>query len=630
MWAAATIIAIGGALLYGHAQHYMPFLCDDAFISLRYAKRLVDGQGLTWSDGIPVEGYSNLLLVLLEALLGFLGVDYVLAVRLLCWGATVLTMIALCIDALCHGRRPILQASVTVLVFVGTGVTAIWSIGGLEHPLLTALFVPAFSLVHSAPSWPASGCRSRLAVASVLAALLAWTRPDALLAVAVLVLAAAHSQHTWAEKGRAVLCFAAGPAAAVLAQLAFRLAYYGDWVPNTAHVKVAMSTKSLVVGWMYVSEALRHIGLLVAAAVAGLCSNLACGGRASRRALHAFAFVVLWLTYVVFIGGDHFPGWRHLFPVIPMLALLCGDAVAFVADALRRTSHAAQGAWVLLGIFFGALHGVWQFREGPNIGAKNETWEWIGKESGLLLKDAFGAQDPLMAIEPAGVVPFFSEFRAIDMLGLSDYHIARLPHRNARPGHSQGDGAYVLRRQPDLMYFVIPPGHANPAFLSGHDLMRMPEFHDNYQLLQLKRRLQDEVVHTVRLRRMSPRLGIRAEGRRVVLPAQLFGQPGLGMTFLRAPGRLATEVAPQGRGWVRRVPLQRGQWRVRVDGDGVDPAMLRLVAPQPDAPLRVSADARSVVVLAPEAQVDIAVHNTTSSAVVLVKVVLEQQPKPPG
>ena len=39
-----------------HACRYMPFICDDALISLRYAKRLLEGQGLTWNPGERVEG----------------------------------------------------------------------------------------------------------------------------------------------------------------------------------------------------------------------------------------------------------------------------------------------------------------------------------------------------------------------------------------------------------------------------------------------------------------------------------------------------------------------------------------------------------------------------------------------
>ena len=55
------------SLLVLHAVYYLPFFSDDAYISLRYAKRLVQGLGLTWTGGEVVEGYSDLLWVLLNA-----------------------------------------------------------------------------------------------------------------------------------------------------------------------------------------------------------------------------------------------------------------------------------------------------------------------------------------------------------------------------------------------------------------------------------------------------------------------------------------------------------------------------------------------------------------------------------
>ena len=46
------------------ASCYYPYVPDDAFISLRYARRLIQGLGLTFTEGERVEGYSNLLWVL--------------------------------------------------------------------------------------------------------------------------------------------------------------------------------------------------------------------------------------------------------------------------------------------------------------------------------------------------------------------------------------------------------------------------------------------------------------------------------------------------------------------------------------------------------------------------------------
>ena len=55
--AGAAYLALAVAVLW-------PFTTDDAYISLQYGRSLAEGGGLAWA-GVPVEGYSNFLFVLL-------------------------------------------------------------------------------------------------------------------------------------------------------------------------------------------------------------------------------------------------------------------------------------------------------------------------------------------------------------------------------------------------------------------------------------------------------------------------------------------------------------------------------------------------------------------------------------
>ncbi len=58
------------------------WLCDDAFISFRFARNLAAGLGLLYNPGLaPVEGYSNLLWVLWLALFEVAGIDVSSAAR---------------------------------------------------------------------------------------------------------------------------------------------------------------------------------------------------------------------------------------------------------------------------------------------------------------------------------------------------------------------------------------------------------------------------------------------------------------------------------------------------------------------------------------------------------------------
>lgn len=114
----------------------LPFLADDTLISLRYSQRFLDGQGLTFTDGEWVEGYTNLLLVLTTAGLGALGLDLVTAARLICAFGAFGAVAAVA----AHGARFGLASSVlgAVLLAASPGL-GVWVSGGLEQPLLVGL-----------------------------------------------------------------------------------------------------------------------------------------------------------------------------------------------------------------------------------------------------------------------------------------------------------------------------------------------------------------------------------------------------------------------------------------------------------------------------------------------------------
>src|SRR5215831_17241797 len=64
-----AVLALGVAHIY-----YLRFVCDDAFISYRYAANLAHGRGLVFNPGERVEGYTNFLWVVLCSALIRLGV----------------------------------------------------------------------------------------------------------------------------------------------------------------------------------------------------------------------------------------------------------------------------------------------------------------------------------------------------------------------------------------------------------------------------------------------------------------------------------------------------------------------------------------------------------------------------
>ncbi len=526
------------ALFAAQASWPWPFVSDDSFISLRYAARLLAGEGLTWTDGERVEGYSNLLWVLLTAGLGALGMELVTAARVL---GALCTGFALCLLAAAARPRDLqgsVVASLAPLLVAATQPVMIWSLAGLEGPLVLALLAWGFGGLlrrygdEGADAFAKAGA---LLAAGAPFALACWTRPDGplwALTAGVGLGATALPRGARAAVGRA---FWVGlPAlAAVAAQLAARLAYYGDVVPNTAHVKAELDAASLGPGQAFVWDAL--------SAMPALSILAACGATAALLARPTRAFVgtlllpvLAWLGYLCAIGGDHFPGLRLLHGALAPMALLATLGLSAIPRAALRAGFAAvlggAGAW----IDAAAARGNPRSAE-----ARSETWEWHGKVLGEALRGAFAGRAPRIAVDAAGALPYYSRLPALDMLGLCDRTIATTPFpawlattkpgTPKPPGHLRGNGAYVMTQQPDLMLFSKPPGLPLPVFVSGCEFEDDPRFLDGYRLALLDLGAPALVSggtqpHLApRWVRVDGRAGVVRDGERVTVPGYLFG-----------------------------------------------------------------------------------------------------------
>ncbi len=533
--ALATLPAL--LLTWWQTRLVWPFFSDDAFISLRFSARLLAGDGLTWTDGERVEGYSNLLWVLLCAALGATGIDLVDAARLLGGVATALGMFALARALRPHDARTTVLATLPPLLAASTQVVLGWTFGGLEGPLLFCLLAFGFSaLVRAIDAEPtiAAWPRSTLLLASVPFALACWTRPDAPLWVATIAAALAlATAGSFGKRCARAAVFAALPFTAFLLQLGFRLAYHGDFVPNTAHVKAGFDASALPAGLDYVMNALRaHCGIAIVAAVGLLLGGL---HRATRPKVLLLALpLVAWFAYLVAIGGDHFPGRRLLHATVAPLALLALGAM----PSPPRTWLQVVAASILVALF-GAL-GVERARnDAQTTELRGEVWEWRGKVTGEMLQRAFGEQRPLLAVDAAGAVPFYSRLPSLDLLGLCDRTIATTPEPAwiatmrpeipRPPGHRKGNGRYVLDRAPDLLLFSNPPGLPLPVFVSACEMEYDARFLEGYRCVRIDLGLR-EILPEVTEPLVVPlwiaregRSGVQRNGDEITIPAYLFG-----------------------------------------------------------------------------------------------------------
>jgi hypothetical protein len=236
------------AILLICTKRYYPFLSDDALISLRYVYRLLDGKGLTWTDGHLVEGYSNLLWILLTAVAGLFGIDLIMAVRLL--GVVMMIGIILVVTYWYLYQRDVRSGIAPLIVglffFSVAAPTSVWAIGGLEQPLFALLIAIAIPLVLTITKAEQASNTVLLGLSLVLG-LTAVTRPDGLLFAVAALLSIYLGRYVTNMRRlsiRELLLLLSMPLLFYGAQLVFRLVYYGEWVPNTALVKISPSPSS--------------------------------------------------------------------------------------------------------------------------------------------------------------------------------------------------------------------------------------------------------------------------------------------------------------------------------------------------------------------------------------------------
>jgi len=437
---------LAGALLQILAGYSHPDLSghawgtDDAYISYRYAHNLAVGNGLVFNPGERVEGFSNLLYVLLltpaEALAGRDGIYAVSTGLNLLFAAAAL--------ALLYGfARPRLgDRAAGALAVLFALCPSLWAAiaSGLETPLVLLIQIATWILAERVVEEKA-GRRAVLGLCA-LAALSVLARADGfvtpLLAAGFLGL-----RGRWRSSAAVV----AATLAVFGALSALRLSYYGWPLPNTYYVKVAGSLpQRLESGWLQLVSAVLATGLLFYLAIFGLAAARGLKGLSFRQSdpLPALPFPVVfaagWLVYFVYVGGDVFYD-RFLLFLFPMGTYLLLQQM----EEVRRP----RLVWVLLALVL-VLQLV-PLGTDPRYSystAKYDRWVLLGRYLGEKHPGA------LLAIDSAGKVPYFSGLRTIDMLGLADAHIAHVKgeeHGYFRVGHAKSDLGYVLSRRPDLI-----------------------------------------------------------------------------------------------------------------------------------------------------------------------------------
>lgn len=453
--------------LFLHARSY-DLLCDDAYISLRYAKQLASGNGLVYNVGERVEGYTNFLWVALEALLLKAGAGPRLVIDVL--GALTALGAAAIVEwgahRLAFGN---LARFVVHAALVSSVSFAVWLLGGLEASAFGVLVLASLLTAHAAVDAQLS--KSSLgAVAGLTAAAAMLLRPETPLVVVSSTLAAlvVFGVPALLPLLRAGVAFVAVVGPMLLA----RKAYYDDWLPNTFYLKTTGAGPTMLAnGTEYLRYAGAHHGALAAFALAGALVLLR--SKATRMlAVSALVFVALDLAYIARVGGDFLPATRFIAPLVPLLALLCGAVIEEVARSVSLAMPSVQ-ALTVRGLVAGVLLAVvvapqvaWsrtvaEVHEPEEQALHVEPLRWtrlyglrwaaLGRWIAAHAKPGDG-----MAMGAAGAAPYYAGMTVsnLDILGLCDRYVAREGIvMGSRPGHQRRSPlSYTLSKRPTFLF----------------------------------------------------------------------------------------------------------------------------------------------------------------------------------
>ena len=328
------------------------WLTDDAFISFRYARNLLEGHGLVFNPGERVEGYTNFLWVLeLAALWGLFGLRPEYAAP---WLSVVCTAATLTLLFYWVARMPGLQrrglTEWLALGLVGSSATfAVWtSAGGLETRQFTMFIVAAVVClaVHRASRWG-------LLAASFSLAGAALTRPEGLLIAAICFSWFVGQQRlverrqVFDQPGSTVagiiwrlvkglnwreIAYLTAPFAVLIAgHFLFRYAYYGEWLPNTYYAKFVRPWWESGVRYYAAAALETGLYLLLPLAIAGAWQHWRRNG--DSLYILPLLLIVLHTLYVMRVGGDYFE-WRPLDFYWPLLAVPAAVGIIGLGEKL--------------------------------------------------------------------------------------------------------------------------------------------------------------------------------------------------------------------------------------------------------------------------------------------------------
>ncbi|MFQ6092372.1 MAG: hypothetical protein ACE5OR_06765 [bacterium] len=488
MFAAAFLLAHGWLL----SSQFYHNAYDDAYISFRYALNFANGQGLVYNLGERVEGYTNFLWVVLLAFFIKAGLNVVIMSKILGVAFGLGTVILVfCFSQKCLGRdSPLISVPLSLLVLDSSFASSI--ISGME----TALF--AFLVTAGVFAYVGESEKERaFPFSSLIFAGASLARPEGMLFMSITL---AHgilhgvltSQRGWLKRALwslSVFLILYVP------YFLWRYNYYGYLLPNTFYAKTGG-------GWDQVHRGLEYLWHFLEARLGAVCLGLTVLHLIRRQfnfLVSYLLFVLISFTlYVIWVGGDWAIAHRFFVPVLPLIYLLISLGLktycSLISSFLPRRGRMWRVGEVALLVFlvistlvttsYAGEYRLLILRYRDVDRCRISMGRWLRENA---------SPGATVAIFAAGEIPFYSELKSIDMLGMTDTEIAHLEIGSMDQrfaGHEKFDVDYTLSKRPDYVAFVAAglDSTGMPDIFTASEyeqaLLTHQEFMKSYRLLK--------------------------------------------------------------------------------------------------------------------------------------------------
>jgi arabinofuranosyltransferase len=421
-------------------------LFDDMMVSMKYAKNLSVGNGLTWNPGQNTQGFSNPLWVFYMAGIHMLPIDpahtslIIQLTNLVIYLAIIYLAGRFAYSLIKSQSMKILTMFLLALYFPLINWTIIQ---GTETGLLCLITLMA--LVRPA------GLKTIILLAAGV-----WIRMDYLLIALIFVL-------YW-QKGFFIILTSLG------LLLTWQKSYFGDFLPNTYYLK--MTGYPL---WLRLTR-----GLVVTGEFIGWWASIPLGALIifKNNKLILPGFIILsQVLYNIYVGGDAWEQWgganRYvsvIMPVFTAVLVWAGFKLNIFSGKWKLiTIGAVAGSILSLNIMDRSwILPMFLIKPVPTT-ADNQFHVKLSQYLSRSTKES-----DVIGLSWAGTIPYFTDRKFVDFLGKNDAHIA---NQEAKldcsaggimgrltcfyPGHMKWDYAYSIGNlKPDVILQMYPAEQA--------------------------------------------------------------------------------------------------------------------------------------------------------------------------